>query len=128
MSCGQQALTENARDRRSSQEDKDETNDIVAVLLYEWCADLVSITTTDKIGPTYQESQPGWTKQDGNNKVPSDTVNSSLMSGFEPLVDDETAKEEVDEGPDVFNPVSYSMVMNTTICLLYAYAYLHGVR
>lgn len=60
--------------------------------------------------------------------MPSDTVNSSLMSGFEPLVDDETAKEEVDEGPDVFNPVSYSMVMNTTICLLYAYAYLHGVR
>ena len=55
---------------------------------------------------TYDESKPDGAQDNRDNKVPANTMKSSFMSIFEPLVDHKTTQEDVDKSPQVFNPES----------------------
>lgn len=53
-----------------------------------------------------QQGEPSSVEENGENKVPANTVDSRLMGRFKPLVNDETAKQKVDDSPDVGDPES----------------------
>ena len=65
----------------------------------------------NKIIYTYDKSEPSSIKQDRNDKVPADTMDSLFMSRFEPLVDDKSTQEKMNNSPDPFNPEGYILLL-----------------
>jgi len=50
------------------------------------------------------EREPDGVQDGGNHKVPANTVNSTLIGGLEPLVNDETTEKSVDCSPSIVDP------------------------
>lgn len=58
---------------------------------------------------TYPQRKPNGIQDAGNNKVPANTMDSNFMSRLKPLVDYETSQKDVDNRPDIKDPMSYGV-------------------
>lgn len=77
-------VVEDKRNRGGGEEDGDEGKDKVTVV---------------------PEREPDGVQDGGNHKVPTNTVNGTLISGVEPLVNDKASEKSVDCSPSIVDPV-----------------------